>query len=272
MSDPMKLSITHMTTYIYDEPVRYALQQLRLVPRTGHGQKVLSWQSSITGGSKQVSFNDQFMNHVELVMVDPGATRIEIMSQGVVEIEDRAGVVGKHHGNAPVWLYKEPTALTQPGNHIRHLAAQLRAETEGLDQIARLHQLSTRVSEAVAYEIGKTDAKTTAEMALTAGHGVCQDHAHVMAAVARQLGYPARYVSGYLMMDDQQMQDASHAWCEIWTEELGWIGFDASNNICPDGRYVRVATGRDYRDVAPIRGIRQGNGDEEMHVSLQVQQ
>ncbi|MEQ9695637.1 transglutaminase family protein [Shimia sp. SDUM112013] len=268
----MKLSITHITTYSYDAPVHYALQQLRLVPRTGHGQSVLTWDTEITGGQKQLMFEDQFVNHTELVKVDPGTDRIEIVSRGVVEVEDRNGVVGSHSGFAPLWLFEDATALTAPGNNVRHLAASIREETEGFDDIPRLHALSARIADQVTYETGRTDSDTTAEMALTAGHGVCQDHAHIMIAAARQLGYPARYVSGYLLMDGQVTQDASHAWCEIWTKGLGWIGFDVSNGICPDARYVRVATGRDYTDAAPILGIRQGAGQESLHVTLQVQQ
>ncbi|MHA6263534.1 transglutaminase family protein [Arenibacterium sp. CAU 1754] len=268
----MKLEITHVTTYTYDTPVHYALQQLRLIPRTGHGQQVIEWNSTITGGKSQVIFDDQFLNHTELVAVDPGATRIEIVSQGVVEVEDRGGVVGAHSGCAPLWLFLEPTAMTAAGNNIRQMAASVRDEFADLDDVSRLHALSKRIGETVHYETGSTDSDTTAEVALTAQHGVCQDHAHIMIAIARQLGHPARYISGYLFMDGQTDQEASHAWCEIWVETLGWVGFDVSNGISPDARYVRVATGRDYQDAAPIRGLRQGTGGEALHVVLQVQQ
>ena len=124
----------------------------------------------------------------------------------------------------------------------------------------------------VAYEKGRTDSATPAETALAAGHGVCQDHAHIMIAAVRLLGQPARYVSGYLLMDDVFHQEATHAWCEVWTEGLGWVGFDISNEICPDERYVRVATGRDYREAAPITGLRQGEGIESLDVQVQIQQ
>ncbi len=273
MADTRTLAITHVTTYRYDTPVFYALQQLRLIPRSGHGQRVIEWGSTIRGGTKQLAFTDQFVNHSELVRVDSGATQIEIVSQGVVEIEDRQGVIGRQtSGYAPLWLFEVPTPRTAAGNSIRHLAAQVRAETEDADEIDRLHHLSAAIARAVAYETGRTDSDTTAEMALAAGHGVCQDHAHIMIAAARQLGHPARYISGYLLMDGRVTQDASHAWCEVWTAHLGWIGFDVSNGICPDARYVRVATGRDYADAAPIMGIRQGAGGEDLHVTLQVQQ
>jgi len=101
---------------------------------------------------------------------------------------------------------------------------------------------------------------------------VCQDHAHIFITLARMLGYPARYVSGYLMMNDRVEQDATHAWAEAHIAGLGWVGFDVSNAISPDERYVRVATGLDYREAAPISGLLVGAGTEEMAVTLQVQQ
>ena len=102
------------------------------------------------------------------------------------------------------------------------------------------------IEERVVYTFGATHAGTTAEEALLLGSGVCQDHAHVFAAAARELGFPARYVSGYLMMNETVDQAASHAWAEAYVPVLGWVAFDASNGISPDERYVRIAVGRDY--------------------------
>jgi transglutaminase-like putative cysteine protease len=86
------------------------------------------------------------------------------------------------------------------------------------------------------------------------------------------MGYPARYVSGYLVMDDRVDQEAGHAWAEVHIEGLGWVGFDVSNGVSPDPRYVRVATGLDYGEAAPISGIVYGGRNESMVVQLQVQQ
>jgi hypothetical protein len=83
---------------------------------------------------------------------------------------------------------------------------------------------------------------------------------HIFVAAARSMGYPARYVSGYLMMNDRVHQDASHAWAEAHVDGVGWVGFDVSNGISPDARYVRVATGLDYREAAPVSGLRFGRG------------
>ena len=91
-------------------------------------------------------------------------------------------------------------------------------------------------------------------------------------AAVRKAGLPARYVSGYLYMPDRVDQDASHAWAEAHIEGLGWVGFDVSNGVSPDEKYLRIATGRDARDAAPISGLRMGSGSETMIVSLQIQQ
>ena len=135
-----------------------------------------------------------------------------------------------------------------------------------------LHELMGAIGEAIIYETDTTDAETNAEEALKLGRGVCQDHAHVFIATARLLGFPTRYVSGYLMMMDRVEQEAGHAWAEAWVDGLGWTGFDVSNRICPDARYIRVATGLDYRDAAPVRGLLYGAERENLVVSIQVQQ
>ncbi|MGD8310152.1 MAG: transglutaminase family protein, partial [Chromatiales bacterium] len=174
------------------------------------------------------------------------------------------------HGHVPLWLFMRPTPQTTPGPLLRKLA---RSAGDGADgELARMHALSAAVLEAVAYETGRTNSASTVEEVLETGHGVCQDHAHVMIAAARLLGRPARYVSGYLMMNDRVDQDASHAWVEIHVDDLGWVGFDVSNGISPDERYVRVATGLDYQEAAPISGMRFGDSGESLTVSLQVQQ
>ena len=115
-------------------------------------------------------------------------------------------------------------------------------------------------------------AETTAEDALESGQGVCQDHAHILIAAARSLDLPARYISGYLMMEGHPEQTASHAWAEVHLNGLGWVGFDAANKICPDDRYVRIASGLCYRDAAPISGLIHGEAKETLKVSVTVEQ
>lgn len=266
----MLLKISHLTTYHYDQPVHYSLQQVRLTPKSRAGQTVLRWETRVDGGVKELAFEDQHNNHVTLISVEPGRTEISIHSEGEVETADTAGIVGEHGGFAPLWFFHRVTPLTQPGPALRALVKGLGTAFDG--DIQRMHGLSSAISRAVAYETGRTHAQTSAEEALNAGHGVCQDHAHIFIAAARLMGFPARYVSGYLMMDDRIDQDASHAWAEVHVQGIGWIGFDVSNDISPDERYVRVATGLDYKEAAPVSGLRFGDSGESMIVSLQVQQ
>tara|TARA_B100001167_G_C16768391_1_gene305609 strand:- start:1694 stop:2170 length:477 start_codon:yes stop_codon:yes gene_type:complete len=135
-----------------------------------------------------------------------------------------------------------------------------------------LHELSRATLDRVEYQIGTTNWNTTAEESYAARSGVCQDHAHIFIGAARALDVPARYISGYLMMNDRIDQEATHAWAEAFVEGLGWVGFDISNGISPDERYVRVATGRDYRDASPVTGISFGNTTQVLEVDVQVEQ
>lgn len=266
----MRLSISHTTRYHFDTPVIHGLQRLRLTPKETQGQTIVDWVMEFQGGHEQLSFDDQNFNHTTLIAVDEGATEVVLTCRGTVDTVDNCGVLGPHAGMLPLWAFLGDTRLTAQSSKIRQLA--LAASRHDDSVIGSLHALSALIRERVEYKTGITGVTTTADESLALGAGVCQDHAHVFIAAARMLDIPARYVSGYLMMNDRVVQDASHAWAEAWVEELGWIGFDVSNGISPDERYVRVATGRDYRDAAPITGISYGGSRQEMEVVLRVEQ
>ena len=269
MNDLMHLRIAHTTTYTYDAPVTYGLQQIRLTPKSHGAQTVLSWSTKVTGGKKQLSFEDAHRNTVDLISSDPGTTEIVVRCEGEVEVRDNSGVTGPHAGFMPLLMFERTTPATKPGPLSRKLVAELDRDAPAL---ARLHALSQAIHDAVIYETGSSEIGWGAEDVLAAGCGVCQDHAHVFIACARLMGVPARYVSGYLMMDDRVVQDATHAWAEAWLPELGWVGFDISNAISPDTRYVRIATGLDYFEAAPVSGMRFGASGERMSVTVEVQQ
>ena len=143
----MALSIQHVTTYRFEEPAQYGLQQLRLTPKSRAGQTVLNWQMMIEGGRAECAFTDEYQNAVSLVSFEPGASEIVIRCQGAVEIEDRAGVVGKHGGHAPLWLFERSTSLTRAGSRVRALARGLKDEHD--EDIPRLHALAARIQDAV---------------------------------------------------------------------------------------------------------------------------
>lgn len=266
----MRIEISHQSTYNYDQPVHVGMQQLRLTPTTGAGQHVVTWQTSLEGATQELEFVDHNMNHVRLISFIEGETSIGINTSGVVETTDTAGIVAPDHENCPRWLFQRSTDLTIAGPRITDLVTSM--SNGSLGDVAQLHQLSELVRSAVEYRTGDTDVAFTAEEALALGNGVCQDHSHIFLSGARLLGYPARYVSGYLVIDDQIDQEATHAWAEVAVPDLGWVGFDISNGIAPDERYVRLATGLDYKEAAPISGIRFGSANEELSVMLQVQQ
>jgi transglutaminase-like putative cysteine protease len=269
----MRLAIRHTTSYDFSRPVKHGLQRLRLTPKSSHGQRVLDWTMAFDGVRLEAEYDDHHRNRTTLVSVEPGTSAVTVVCSGTVdtaENADRAGIVGDHVGQLPLWRFLGQTALTKPGAKLRALIASLDADrTKMLDL---LHALSAGVLQAMPYATGATDADTGAEAALAAGQGVCQDHAHVFIGAARLLGVPARYVSGYLMMNDRIDQQAGHAWAEAHVDGLGWVGFDVSNGIAPDARYVRLATGCDYRDAAPITGISVGAGQTALEVRLAVEQ
>ena len=269
----MLLKIRHETKYLHAEPVSYGLMELRMQPREHAIQKVIDWKITLEGAEEQLRFTDQHRNEVILAAYQGQPHEITIACEGTVEVRDTAGVLGEQAGFAPLWYYKRQTGLTRPGSGGRALLRE--AGTDHENDVAQMHALSALIVEAVGYETGATNSETTAEEALALGKGVCQDHSHILIGLARQLGFPARYVSGYLMMNDRVDQEAGHAWAEVHFDGLGWVGFDVSNRISPDDRYVRVAVGLDYRQAAPVTGLHHGNSDtssDKVLVNIQVQQ
>ncbi|MGZ9810709.1 transglutaminase family protein [Pseudoroseicyclus sp. H15] len=264
----MRLKIAHTTRYDYDEPVTYALQQLRLTPKSQASQTILGWETEVSGGKRELWFEDSHRNRVDLISFEPGTDVIEVRCSGEVEMTETHGVIGQHGGFMPLWMFLRTTPHTTAGNGVRQLAARI----GGNGDLDRLHQLNSAIAEAIAFVPGQSDVSWSAEDVVAAGNGVCQDMAHVFIAACRSLKIPARYVSGYLFMEEGKDQDAAHAWAEAHVEGLGWVGFDPANDQCPDTRYVRVATGLDYGEAAPVSGMRHGAGGERLTVHVEVQQ
>jgi transglutaminase-like putative cysteine protease len=266
----MRLRIEHLTRYSFSRPVAHGLQRLRLTPKQTQGQKVLDWRMDLTGARREVEYDDHHHNRTTLISVEPGVTSVEIRCTGTVVTADNHGMIGQISGHMPQWAFLTQTPLTRPGPSVKAIIAAL--DVPRGDTLAVLHRLSALVLAHVAYAPGETAVHTSGEEAAALGMGVCQDHAHIFIGAARALGIPARYVSGYLMLTDRIEQEAGHAWVEAHVEHLGWVGFDVSNGISPDERYVRVATGCDYREAAPVTGMSYGAGETLLEVSLAVEQ
>lgn len=264
----MLLTVDHVTRYFYDQPVRAVVQSHRLTPSQFDGQKVRRWSVSVSDGQMGGGFRDGAGDWIQGWTVLGPVGEITVRVTGEVETVDLAGVVRGHRETMPVECYLRRTRPTEAD-------AALAALGEGLkpaqDALATSHEIAARVAEAIAYRPGTTDAHTTAAEALAQGEGVCQDHAHAVIAVARHLGMPARYVSGYLLVGlDGEAHEATHAWAEIHVAGLGWVGFDPANRCCPDARYVRLGSGLDSQHAAMIRGTARGLGEESLEVSVSV--
>lgn len=266
----MRLSVRHGTVYQFDAPMRFVTQSHRLTPTSNDSQRVVSWMVAAEGAVFGAAFTDGAGDAVNTMTVQGPVTRIEVVVEGVVDTADTAGVLRGQREVIQPRVYLHPTAFTQPSRLLRELRD---SALEGADDgpLDRAHRLASAISEAIAYTPGATASGTTAAEAMELGRGVCQDMAHALIALARAAGQPARYVTGYLLTDAAEAEsEAAHAWAEIHVESLGWIGFDPANRCCPDDRYIRLGSGRDAREAAPIRGVSRGGGGEAMDVSVVV--
>jgi transglutaminase-like putative cysteine protease len=266
----MRLTIRHETVYAYDAPVRFAVQSLRLTPSRFAGQKVAAWSISSPGGVLSAGFVDGAGDRVQTLTHAEPVPEIRILVEGEVETSDISGVLNGHREKIAPGVYLRATPATDTSPAIRALAARAAKGADGAIDLA--HRLMAEVAGAVAYRPGSTETATTAAEAVERGAGVCQDHAHVMIAAAREHGIPARYAIGYMLASDGgDMHEASHAWAELHIQGLGWVGFDPANACCPDDRYVRIGSGLNAATAAPVRGISQGLAEARLDVSVSVQ-
>jgi len=267
----MRLRIEHRTEYSYAQAASYALLQLRMRPKSNAVQSVEEWTLNLDGALQHARFTDQYGTEIDLIEPLPGSQTIIITMSGVVETRTPTQIPPPGPELMNPNFYLRTTDLTEATEEVAKLG-EWTSKSDIVD-IGDLHALSARILETMPYESGTTDVFTPAGDALARGSGVCQDHTHVFLAAARAMGVPSRYVSGYLMMDDESEQTASHAWAESYVDGLGWIGFDIPNGISPDERYVKIAHGLDYNDCTPTRGIVIGpQSTADLTVSIQVQQ
>jgi transglutaminase-like putative cysteine protease len=266
----MKLLVRHQTVYRYAASAGRVAMRLKLMPVDTPTQTVEEWQVSVNGESLTRSFRPNSYGEREAVWVrHDRLDNATIVAEGVVETRDNHGVVGHLTSGVPPFYFLRDTPLTAASDGIVAMARDL---SEANGPLARLHALSAAVSDAVAYRPGVTTAETSAAQAFALGAGVCQDHAQIFIAAARSLGVPARYVSGHLLAGDGDLLHETHGWAEAFLPDLGWIGFDPSNRVCVTDRYLRVASGLDADDAAPIRGSVTVAGDILIDADVRIAQ
>lgn len=266
----MHLTIDYRTEYRFTSPQTRVIQLLRVTPCSHAGQIIVDWTLDVDCDARLRNHADGYGNRTTMLYVPGPVDHVSVAVWGEVFTDDTAGVIRDAPEPLPPTLFLRQTPLSAPDAAIGKLAAGL-ARVES-DPLARLHALNRGLNERLGFDPGRTQVDTDAATAFAAGHGVCQDFAHIFCAAARLWGTPARYVSGHLFRRDGEVQQpAGHAWVEAWVEDLGWIGFDPANGICADDAYVRIACGLDYAAAAPLSGARTGGGEERLAVDVRVE-
>lgn len=265
----MRLKVRHETLYTYEQPALSAIQTLRLTPRNHDGQFVARWRVELDAEYRLDRDEDPFGNIMHLFSIGGPIETMRILVEGEVETRDTAGLVQGSAERLPLGLWLRESLLTMPDTALRTFARNA-AAPHGEDRLSALHALNQAIFDTMEYLADETDTTTRAAQAFAEGKGVCQDFAQIFVACARSLDIPARYVGGYFLRTDTENQNAGHAWAEAYVPEIGWIGFDPTHGISTTDRYLRIATGIDSLDAAPIRGTRHGGSGEKLTVSVTV--
>ncbi len=259
---------------------------LCLKPRSDGGQRLLGFDIEARPRASMTVETDPFGNSRHVLYLHRPHDFLEIAARSTVEPATPAPLPGNLGADSwreilswresfDHWHFTHASTLARPSPLLEDFVVRNGIE-RGDDPLAGLLQLCQSLFRSFEYVPGSTTVASPVEHILESGRGVCQDYAHVMIAIARSWGIPSRYVSGYLnetgQPGEQVVGNATHAWVECLLPGLGWIGFDPTNESLVDQRHVRTAVGRDYQDVSPTQGVRQGGGETSLEVDVQVVQ
>ena len=282
----MVYSVRHVTRFVYDAAISESLMEVRMQPRSDGSQKLLHFNLSTTPASRVMMYRDHDGNVVHHFDIPGRHSRLTVVADALVECGPILDV--------PLWLdhdsWARLDALTASGDFWDTLRPSQFARStpllaafaeeitliRGDEPLGTLRRLTEEMYARLEYSPQSTRVDSPIDDALKARQGVCQDFAHIFIALARQLGVPCRYINGYLFRSrdgsDRSSDGATHAWVEAFLPDLGWTGFDPTNNLFVCDRHVRVAIGRDYADVPPTRGIYKGMSavKSELAVSVRV--
>lgn len=279
----MAYSVRHITSFRYAPAVRESVMEVRMQPRTDFRQRCLSFTLNVEPRASMMVYRDFFGNVVHHFDIPGQHDLIEITAQATVDVLPAAVLrpgdassweeLDARVAQGDYWEMMLPSQFAQPTALLEKLAAELDLRRRG-SALDLLTELNTRLYELFAYAPNTTKVDSPIDDALSSRQGVCQDFAHIMITLIRQLKIPSRYVSGYLFHEDQATDrspaGATHAWVEAYLGDQGWVGFDPTNNLTGCERHVRVAVGRDYADVPPTRGVHKGEAESELTVMVSV--
>jgi transglutaminase-like putative cysteine protease len=284
--------IRHVTTYSYESPVGFARCSLRLEPRSGDGQQLVSHTVEIRPRpADRTVRHDFFGTHTESVLIETAHRNLRIDSRSRVSVSRQAPGRAMR---SPAWEsvrdlafeaksldpaspigYVFASPLVPVQQPVTSYASASFPPTRGI--LAGALDLMHRIRSDFKYDPKATVISTPLTEVFEKRHGVCQDFAHVMIAGLRGLGLPAAYVSGYLRTlpppgkPRLQGADATHAWVSLWCGDgIGWVGFDPTNDLLVENDHIVLAVGRDFSDVSPVDGIIVGSRKQKLAVAVDV--
>ncbi|MGG9972744.1 transglutaminase family protein [Ferruginibacter sp. SUN002] len=284
-------TITHKTEYIYKEPISLCHNIARLIPRSVDRQVCNMSEIVITPEPDTYKrYEDFYGNHVAYFAIEQDHDKLTVTVTSDIEItpttisldncaqtpwEEEAK---KIHSNTPEYIdirqYVPQTAMTEITPEVKAYALQ--SFTPGRPLFAATHDLMHRIYHDFEFKAGLTTITTPVNETLKLRKGVCQDFAHLAITCLRSLGLPARYVSGYIETIQAPGKeklvgtDASHAWFATYIPDMGWVEFDPTNNQIPSSQHITIGWGRDYADIAPLKGIILSSRPHKLHVSVDV--
>ncbi|MFT5623191.1 MAG: transglutaminase-like putative cysteine protease [Bacteroidia bacterium] len=282
----MRFRVSHTTQYQYLQPASESFAEIRVWPQSNDSQKVLERKLIVEPDTVIDHYEDYFGNNVEFFSIPYRHNALTVTSVAEVEtcvvtppsyvLETPVGEARQIFNSTPYQHFEflQPSGLV-PLNQHKLIRKRFFRQAEELG--SALLSLNTWIYQNFEYQSGVTDITTPISQIVKERCGVCQDFAHLMLAILRSNGIPARYVSGYIEAYDPNLVDpemvgaaASHAWVEAYLPGGKWWGLDPTNNQVAGERHVVVAVGRDYNDVAPMRGTYKGANDQKLNVIVSL--
>jgi transglutaminase-like putative cysteine protease len=282
--------LLHATEFRYDGPVSESYNEVRLRPMHDETQSCLSFRLITSPASRGTSYRDAFGNWVHQFNILPEHQYLKIEAESVVLAHDAPTPAAESMKLSELDSHREeleeayldfvtPTGYVPYVAKLDELIAAASQMSDG-SVSGFVQAASDLIHQRFEYVKGATHVNSSIEDSLSVGAGVCQDFAHLLLGVVRKRGLPARYVSGYLVpgsaaSPDAKLQEviggyASHAWAEVYLPGSGWIGLDPTLGKPLGLQHVRVAYGRDYGDVAPVRGVYKGHAGQRLSVDVRV--
>ena len=253
-------------------------------PRNEHTQRCFTFQLSVSPRARIFSYSGHLGNVVHHFDIPEPHTHLTIIADALVEVDppiELPDSLGADAWRELDWMIEQddywdmlmPSQYARPSSDVEQFARELGVNTRRDDPLLMVKEINSRLYEAFSYEQASTNVDSPIEQVLTSRRGVCQDFAHVMTTLLRNLRIPCRYVSGYLYhtdAEDRSPDGATHAWVDALLPGYGWVGFDPTNNLMATGRHIRTAIGRDYSDVPPALGTMKGSAKTELQVRVRV--